>query len=269
MEFEAVGVVVCDTGSEFIRRVEHGVFDTVVIGLDGSIDSTERYHGVISSVMRLIGSGGCVCVLCDVVSDAVDVRLGSNNPRCKKWEYSFEKEVCLDNGDGPARMCLYRKCSNDGVRLYDDICRFDIRTETLDDFWKVLVCEISNKNGVIISFGVGGPDIARWCIGSDRKFCIVSQDRDYIDSLKRDFFGYCFEALRCPVEHDKIPADSYNVSECLRVSKRNPYEPSSDPVPFLFVNDGGEKVVLPYKIGWTPKRVEKREYQTDFSELPY
>lgn len=158
-------------------------------------------------------------------------------------------------------------------------------------FYGDIVRAFSNKDGGVLDLSSNDVVLSKKCISMERKVCIVSDNRMFVEDVKKELFGDSFEVLRCNEEHDNIPAGCYNVSECLYITKRNKREvdgtedesgevglksvnektciDSERKTGISWKNDKGEEVVLPYGKGWKPERVERRAYQTDFSDIPF
>jgi len=165
-------------------------------------------------------------------------------------------------------------------------------------FYKDMIRAFSNKGGAIVDLGENSIYLVEKCVEMGRKVCIVRKDRHLIDKIKGKLGGDVLEVFRSKEEHDNIPEGCYNVSECLSVSIRNmrneedgdsdqehtkrkstkrrarkaktkQTEGGSDETGYIWINDNGDKVSSPYGEGWHPDRVEKRAYQTDFSDIPF
>ena len=163
-------------------------------------------------------------------------------------------------------------------------------------FYKDMIRAFSNEGGAIVDLGEKSVYLAEKCVEMGRKVCIVRKERPLVDRIKSMLDCDVLEVLRSKEEHDNIPVGCYNVSECLSVSIRNRSNRNNDDatdkkhksakrrerkaktkqaedvhgeVGCTWINDKGEEVWLPYGKGWKPDRVEKRAYQTDFSDIPF
>lgn len=166
-------------------------------------------------------------------------------------------------------------------------------------FYKDMIRAFSNEGGAIVDLGEKSVYLAEKCVEMGRKVCIVRKERTLVDRIKSMLDCDVLEVLRSKEEHDNIPVGCYNVSECLSVSIRNRSnrnnddatdkkhkknksakrrtkgvdiehtEETPDEAGCMWINDKGEEVWLPYGKGWKPDRVEKRAYQTDFSDIPF
>lgn len=166
-------------------------------------------------------------------------------------------------------------------------------------FYKDMIRAFSNEGGAVVDLGGDSVYLAEKCVEMGRKVCIVRKDRHLIDNIKGELGSDVLEALRLKEECDNIPSGCYNVSECLSVSIRNMCnkedsgdsdqehttskstkrragktktkqpEEASHETGYIWINDNGDKVSSPYGEGWHPDRVEKREYQSDFSDIPF
>lgn len=166
-------------------------------------------------------------------------------------------------------------------------------------FYKDMIRAFSNEGGAIVDLGVNAIYLAEKCVEMGRKVCIVRKERPLVDRIKSMLDCDVLEVLRSKEEHDNIPVGCYNVSECLSVSIRNRSnrdnddatdkkhkknksakrrtkgvniehtEETPDEAGCMWINDKGDEVWLPYGKRWKPDRVEKRAYQTDFSDIPF
>lgn len=166
-------------------------------------------------------------------------------------------------------------------------------------FYKDMIRAFSNENGAIVDLGANAVYLAEKCVEMGRKVCIVRKERPLIDRIKGMLDCDVLEVLRSKEEHDNIPVDCYNVSECLSVSIRNRRNRDDDDISeqkhtknksgkrrtkdadieqaeeipdeagCMWIDNKGNEVWLPYGKGWKPDRVEKRAYQSDFSDIPF
>lgn len=166
-------------------------------------------------------------------------------------------------------------------------------------FYKDMIRAFSNEGGAVVDLGVNSVYLAKKCVEMGRKICIVRRERSLIDKIKRKLGGDVLEVFRSKEEHDNIPEGCYNVGECLSVSIRNrrnrddddnsnqkhtknksskrrtkdvdieQAEEIPDEAGCMWIDNKGNEVWLPYGKGWKPDRVEKRAYQTDFSDIPF
>lgn len=166
-------------------------------------------------------------------------------------------------------------------------------------FYKDMIRAFSNENGAIVDLGANAVYLAEKCVEMGRKVCIVRKERPLIDRIKGMLDCDVLEVLRSKEEHDNIPVGCYNVSECLYVSIRNRSNRNDDDAPdkkrkknksakrrtkdvdieqteeitdeagCMWIDNKGNEVWLPYGKGWKPDRVEKRAYQSDFSDIPF
>lgn len=166
-------------------------------------------------------------------------------------------------------------------------------------FYKDMIRAFSDENGAVVDLGEKSVYLAEKCVEMGRKVCIVRKERPLVDRIKSMLDCGVLEVLRSKEEHDNIPVGCYNVSECLSVSIRNrsnrnnddatdkkhkkkksakrrtkgvdieQTEETPDEAGCMWINDKGDEVWLPYGKRWKPDRVEKRAYQTDFSDIPF